>query len=334
MFVDRVKIRVRGGRGGNGSPSLRREKFIPRGGPDGGDGGPGGNVILVTDENQQSLTPLRYMNHYEGEDGAPGLSKDQHGRSGKDVIVRVPPGTIIRDLDLEVEDESERVLADLDSVETRFMLANGGVGGKGNRHFVTPVNRAPREFGEGAEGEERYLELELKLVADVGLVGYPNAGKSTLLGALTNAKPETAAYPFTTLTPNIGTVLLDDFSAIRIADIPGLIDGAHENVGLGHAFLRHIERTKVLAYVLDMAATDGTDPWDAFAALQQELEWHHKGLSKRPAIVVANKMDEAVSAENLDELRQRVYLPIFPVCALLEEDTPALIPALCELLGR
>ncbi|MFT5128366.1 MAG: GTP-binding protein [Rhodothermales bacterium] len=291
-------------------------------------------MVLVTDENAQSLTPLRYMNHYEGENGTPGLCKGQHGRSGKDVIVRVPPGTIVRDLELEVEEESERILADLDSVDARFVLANGGSGGKGNRHFVTPINRAPKEFEEGSEGEERYLELELKLVADVGLVGYPNAGKSTLLGAITNAKPETAAYPFTTLTPNIGTLDLDDFTTIRIADIPGLIDGAHENVGLGHAFLRHIERTKVLAYVLDMAATDGTQPWDAFAALQQELEWHHKGLSKRPAIVVANKMDEAVSAENLLELQQRVYLPIFPVCAVLGEDTDTLTPALRELLGR
>lgn len=332
MFVDRVKIRVRGGRGGNGSPSLRREKYIPRGGPDGGDGGPGGDVVLLTDLNEQSLTPLRYMNHYEGENGNPGLSKGRHGRRGQDVIVKIPPGTIVRDLDLEVEDESERVLADLDKSDTRFVIAKGGKGGKGNRHFVTSVNRAPREFEEGEEGEEHYLELELKLVADVGLVGYPNAGKSTLLGALTNAKPETAAYPFTTLTPNIGTVTFDNFSTMRIADIPGLIDGAHENVGLGHEFLRHIERTKVLAYVLDMAAIDGTPPWEAFAALQQELEWHHKGLSKRPAVVVANKMDEAVSAENLAELRQRVYLPIFPVCAVLEEDTAALIPVLRELV--
>jgi GTP-binding protein len=333
MFVDRVRIRVRGGRGGNGSPSLRREKYIPRGGPDGGDGGPGGDVVLLTDENEQSLTPLRYMNHYEGENGAPGLSKGRHGRRGQDTIVKIPPGTIIRDLDLEVEDESERVLADLDTVDTRFIAAQGGAGGKGNRHFVTAVNRAPRDFEEGAEGEEHYLELELKLVADVGLVGYPNAGKSTLLGALTNARPETAAYPFTTLTPHIGTVTFEDFSRMRIADIPGLIDGAHENVGLGHEFLRHIERTKVLAFVLDMAATDGTLPWDAFSALQQELEWHHKGLSKRPAIVVANKMDEPVSQENLAELQQRVYLPIFPVCAVLEEETEALIPALRKLLG-
>ena len=297
MFVDRVKVKVRGGRGGHGCVSFRREKYVPFGGPDGGDGGNGGDVIFEASISEMNLNPLRYLNHYEGENGIGGMGKGRHGKNGKDKVVVVPPGTVVKDI------ETGEIIFDLDKPGVRFTAARGGKGGRGNTHFVSSTNRAPRRKEDGTEGEAFEFELELKIIADAGLVGYPNAGKSSLLEALTNAKPETAAYPFTTLHPHVGIIEYDDYYKLTMADIPGLIEGAHENVGLGHDFLRHIERTKVLIYVLDMAGTDGRTPWEDLEKLKYELDMYQPNLSKRSAFIIANKMDEAVSTENLEILK-------------------------------
>jgi len=312
MFVDRVKISVKGGRGGNGCVSFHREKFVPRGGPDGGNGGNGGSVVLKADANEQSLIDLSYNRHYDAPNGPNGKGKNMYGRNADNVVVKVPIGTVVYD------EETGEFLGDLETAGMELVVAQGGKGGKGNAAFATSGNRAPRTCEEGTEGEEKLLLLELKTIADVGLVGYPNAGKSTLLRALSAARPKVAPYPFTTLHPMVGVVEYDDFSRLTVADIPGLIDGAHRNVGLGHHFLRHIERTHLLVYVLDMAGIDGRTPWDDFRHLQNELELYMKGLSKRPALIAANKMDLPESAENLallrDELASEV-IDIVPISA-------------------
>ena len=312
MFVDRVKISVKGGKGGNGCVSFHREKFVPRGGPDGGNGGNGGSVVLKADANEQSLIDLSYNRHYDADNGPNGKGKNMYGRNADNVIVKVPVGTVVYD------EETGEFLGDLETVGMELVVAKGGRGGKGNAAFATSGNRAPRTCEEGTEGEEKMLLLELKTIADVGLVGYPNAGKSTLLRALSAAKPKVAPYPFTTLHPMVGVVEYEDFGRLTVADIPGLIDGAHRNVGLGHHFLRHIERTHLLVYVLDMAGIDGRTPWDDFRHLQNELELYMKGLSKRPALIAANKMDLPESEENLallrDELSSEV-IDIVPISA-------------------
>ena len=311
MFVDKVIINVRGGDGGNGCASFRREKFIPKGGPSGGDGGIGGSVVLIADTGQQSLVDFYYKRHYRGKNGENGRSRDQYGKNGKDVELHVPVGTIIKDID-----DNFNVLFDLDKPGARFTIAKGGDGGRGNIHFASSTNRIPREWEPGTPGETKNLELELKSIADIGLVGYPNAGKSTLLGAFTAARPKVAPYPFTTLRPNVGTVEFPDYYRISIADIPGLIDGAHENVGLGHDFLRHIERTKILVYVLDMAAFDGRDPYDDFISLKKELDLYLEGLSSRSAIIAANKMDLPEAEKYLSEFKKKVYdIQIIPISA-------------------
>ncbi|MCP3967805.1 MAG: GTPase ObgE [Lentisphaerae bacterium] len=312
MFVDKAKITVKGGDGGNGCCSFRREKFVPKGGPDGGDGGGGGDVILHATSGEQSLVAMMYNRHYRGERGPHGKGKTLHGRKGASRTIKVPVGTVIRDA------ETKHVIVDMNENEMIYVIAKGGRGGRGNARFVSSVNRAPMQHEEGELGEELNVELELKTIADIGLVGYPNAGKSTLLRALSHARPKVAPYPFTTLHPVVGVVEYPDYQRINIADIPGLIDGAHENVGLGHEFLKHIERTHVLAYVLDMAGTDGREPWDDFRHLQNELELYMKGLSKRPAIVIANKMDVEISAENLELLREELsneLIEIVPISA-------------------
>ena len=327
MFVDRVKVKVRGGNGGHGCASFRREKFVPKGGPDGGDGGNGGDVYFEANISEMNLNPLKYLNHYEGKNGISGMGKGRHGKNGADVVVKVPPGTVIKD------PESGEIIFDLDRPEVKFLAANGGRGGRGNIHFVSSVNRAPRRKEEGLPGDECEYELELKIIADAGLVGYPNAGKSSLLTALTNAKPETAPYPFTTLNPHVGIVDYEpDYFKLTMADIPGLIEGAHENVGLGHDFLRHIERTKVLIYVLDMSGIDGREPWDDLESLMHELEMYQEGLSKRQAFIIANKMDEAVADEKLATLKTKTDLEIFPMCAILEEGKEAMLNRLRELV--
>ncbi len=328
MFVDKVIIHVRSGTGGHGCVSFRRRRNLPKGGPDGGDGGRGGDIVFEATANEQSLVALKYMNHYEAENGRHGMGNQKNGRCGRETVIKVPVGTIFKNVECDCE-----FLADLSEPCGRFVAVRGGAGGRGNRHFVSSRNQAPRRAEEGAEGETRHLELELKLLADVGLVGYPNAGKSTLLGSVTNATPETAPYPFTTLTPNVGTTEFDDFFRITLADIPGLVDGAHRNVGLGHDFLRHIERTNVLLYVLDMAATDGRQPWDDLTSLRHELECYKPGMSQRASIIAANKMDADTAAANLTRLRGKTDLPVFPVCAILNENTDAILQALREMLA-
>lgn len=317
MFVDKVKIKVKGGDGGNGCCSFRREKFVPKGGPDGGDGGNGGNVILEASENEQSLVDLSFVRHYEAARGENGKGKDLIGRTGRDVVVRVPVGTVVTNT------ETGELLGDLNVPGMRLTVARGGSGGWGNRHFATSTNRAPRRCNPGTPGEELLIELELKTIADAGLVGYPNAGKSTLLGAVSNARPKVAPYPFTTLNPVVGVVEFPDYTRLTVADIPGLIDGASENVGLGHEFLRHIERTAVLVYVLDMSGIDGRTPWDDFASLKHELNMYQKGLSRRGMIIAANKMDAPGSRENLARFREefpKLRLPVVEMSAAFGEN--------------
>ncbi|MFA7231777.1 MAG: GTPase ObgE [Victivallaceae bacterium] len=331
MFVDKAKVIVKGGDGGNGCCSFRREKFVPKGGPDGGDGGGGGNVILRTCTGEQSLVDFVYNRHFMADRGPHGKGKDMHGRKAGDIILRVPVGTVIRNA------ETGELIADMDQADVDFIIAHGGRGGRGNARFATAHNRVPRESEEGLPGEELNIELELKTIADVGLVGFPNAGKSTLLGAVSHAHPKVAPYPFTTLHPVVGVVELPGYGRMTVADIPGLIDGAHDNVGLGHAFLKHIERTHVLAYVLDMGGVDGRLPWEDFRHLQNELELYMKGLSKRPAVIVANKMDLPASAENLELLRDELAsetLEIIPVTACIGEHIDTFIEKVRQMVAE
>ena len=311
MFVDKIRISVKGGDGGNGCCSFRREKFVPHGGPNGGDGGDGGSVVIIAETNERSLLDYVYQRHYEAKRGEHGRGSDQYGKCGADVILKVPVGTVIKDLD-----DNSRVILDLDEPGKRYVIAQGGKGGRGNMHFVSSINRAPRRCDPGTEGELKHLELELKTIADIGLVGFPNAGKSTLLSAVSAAKPKIAPYPFTTLHPMVGIVEFDDFTRISIADIPGLVDGAHDNIGLGHSFLKHIERTKILLFVIDMSGLDGRDPLESYKVLKKELELYMKGLSSRPAIIAANKMDIPESQANLDIFKEEIYdVPIAPISA-------------------
>lgn len=313
VFKDRVKLYIRAGNGGNGCVSFRREKFIPRGGPDGGDGGHGGSVILRCDDNEDSLLPLYYRPHQRAKHAQHGMGSNCHGRNSADCIVKVAPGTVITDA------ETDEFLGELLTPGEELVVAKGGKGGIGNIHFKSSTNQAPREFTEGTQGEETVLWLELKLQADVGLVGYPNAGKSTLLSRLTHAHPKIAAYPFTTINPIIGTMEYPNFSRLKIADIPGLIDGAHEGIGLGHQFLRHIERSRFILFVLDMAGTDERNPTDDFLHLKDELRLHLEELSSTPYLVVANKMDTPGSEKNLKEFKERTGEAIYEISAELGE---------------
>jgi len=326
VFVDRVKIKVRGGNGGDGCIAFRREKYVPHGGPSGGDGGHGGSVILRAVTGEQSLVTPYFKPHWEAKSGEHGRGKDQYGARGKDIVLEVPLGTLVRDA------ETGEQLADLATEKQEFVAARGGKGGLGNIHFSTSTRQAPRISTPGEKGEERRLELELKTIADVGLVGYPNAGKSSLLAAISEAHPKIAPYPFTTLHPVVGWVAFPDYHRYSVADIPGLIDGAHQNVGLGHDFLRHIERARILVYVLDTAGVDGRQPWDDFAALKQELDLYRDGLSRRAILVVANKIDLDTAQENLEELKARVGLPVIAISALEKQGTQELVETLRERL--
>ncbi len=309
-FIDRVTVHVRAGRGGNGVASFRREKFIPYGGPDGGDGGKGGDVILKGDADVDSLLSLYYQPHQHAVSGEPGRGKQCYGHGGADRVIPVPPGTEVRDA------ATGEWIGEVLAAGETLLVAKGGRGGLGNCHFATSTHQAPRECTPGGEGEERKLLLELKLISDVGLVGFPNAGKSTLLSRLTPAKPKIAAYPFTTLTPNIGVLKYDDFRTLRLADIPGLIGGAHEGVGLGHDFLRHIERTRFLILLIDLSGADGRHPADDYFSLRKELELYSQRLAERPCLVVANKMDTPAAAELLPEFVRRTGVTPLAVSAI------------------
>ena len=298
MFIDHAKVYVKGGDGGNGCVAFRREKYVPMGGPYGGDGGRGGNVIFVAEEGMTTLMDFRYRKHFKAERGNHGLGKNQHGAWGEDLFIKVPVGTIIRD------DDTGELLADLTEHGQKTIIAKGGRGGKGNSHFASPTHKAPSMAEKGEIGQERWINMELKLLADVGLVGYPNAGKSTLIAQVSAARPKIADYPFTTLIPNLGVVSTREHESFVIADIPGLIEGAHEGVGLGHDFLRHIERTRVLLFILDAAQTDGRVVEEDLRILQQELALFNPELSKRPYLIVANKMDIPGTAERFEALKE------------------------------
>ncbi|HEX8162141.1 MAG TPA: GTPase ObgE [Pyrinomonadaceae bacterium] len=299
MFIDRVKIKVKAGHGGNGVTAFRREKFVPRGGPSGGDGGKGGDVWLVADSGVNTLLHLRYNPEHSAERGGHGEGSNRSGRAGEDVLVRVPVGTQV--LDTELGD----LLHDLTHEGERWLAARGGRGGLGNAHFATSTNRAPRYHQEGGEGEERELQLELKLLADVGLVGFPNAGKSTLISTISAAKPKVADYPFTTLEPHLGVVDLGEYRTFVVADIPGLIEGAHEGAGLGDRFLRHVERTKLLLHLVDVSSASGRDAVSDYETINRELVAYDPRLAERPQIVVATKLDALDEPERLASLRRR-----------------------------
>ncbi len=313
MFVDRVKIFAKAGDGGNGCVSFRREKYVPRGGPDGGNGGWGGDVVLHIDKDTNHLSDLLYCPRLIAKHGEGGQGKKKHGRSASDLVVKVPPGTVIRRL------PKGEVIADLVEPGQDFVLCAGGRGGRGNAVFKSSTHQAPREFDYGQPGEEGSFELELKIVADVGIVGYPNAGKSTLISKISKAHPKIAPYPFTTLNPVIGTVEYNDYKTLRIADIPGLVKGAHHHVGLGHDFLRHIERCRILLILIDMAGVDGRDPWEDYVQLLKELELYHPQILKKPRLVVANKMDLSESQENLKKFKCKYRKPMLLISAQMAE---------------
>lgn len=295
-FIDEAKFYVKGGDGGNGCVSFRREKYVPRGGPNGGDGGDGGDVILMADARKKSLLDFRYASHFKAERGQNGSGKDMHGRNGKDHIISIPLGSVIKDAD------TGEVLADLTEPEASYLVARGGRGGLGNARFATSTNRAPRKATPGKPGQERWLKIELKLLADVGLIGLPNAGKSTLLSRLSAANPKVAAYPFTTLEPQLGVLHLPYGESCIIADIPGLIEGAHEGVGLGYRFLKHIERTSVLLHVIDCSSEESRPLLD-FRTLEKELAAYNRELLGRRYVIVLNKID-LIDKDRLTELQE------------------------------
>jgi GTP-binding protein len=299
MFIDRAKITVRAGQGGGGVTAFRREKFIPKGGPSGGDGGRGGDVWLEADYGLNTLLHLRYNPEHKAERGRHGEGSNRHGKDGEDVTIKVPVGTQVFDT------ETGELLFDFTEAGQRLKAAKGGRGGFGNAHFTTSTNRAPRYHQDGGEGEERELQLELKLIADVGLVGFPNAGKSTLISVISAAKPKIADYPFTTLEPNLGVVDVGEFKTFVVADIPGLIEGAHEGAGLGDRFLRHVERTKLILHLVDVSSLSGRDPVEDYEIINRELKNYNKDLAERPQIVVATKLDILEEPERLDRLRER-----------------------------
>ncbi len=316
MFIDRAKILIKAGNGGNGKVSFRREKYVSAGGPDGGDGGKGGDVVFIADEGLRTLIDFKYKKKYEAEPGENGGASNCSGKSGRELIIKVPPGTLIKD------DETDRILADMVKAEQRVVIAKGGGGGKGNQHFATSTRQVPSFAKAGNLGEEFHVKLELKLIADVGLVGFPNAGKSTILSVVSAATPKIADYPFTTLEPNLGVVSLDQGNSFVLADIPGLIEGAHEGIGLGYEFLRHVERTRLLLHVVDVAAVDGRDPLSDFDTINAELRKYNSKLADRPQIIAANKVDLPDGKEKLESFQKAVEekgYKVFPISAATNE---------------
>jgi GTPase len=312
-FVDQAKIYVKAGDGGNGVRSFRREKHVPHGGPDGGDGGNGGDVILEATDRLSTLLDLQFQQHHVAKDGGNGEGSNRHGRSAPVHLIRVPVGTTAKDI------ETDKILADLTEDGQQAIVAQGGRGGRGNARFATPTNRVPTRSDPGTPGEKRWLQLELKLLADVGLVGYPNAGKSTLIAAISHARPKIADYPFTTLVPNLGVVSVDEDQSFVVADIPGLIEGAHEGKGLGFQFLRHIERTTYLMFLVDISEGVAVDPVESLQALRKELKLYNPDLAKKPYAVAATKLDIAGDGKNLKKLQtdcKKRHLRFFPISAV------------------
>jgi GTP-binding protein len=329
MFVDEVAIHIAAGHGGSGALSFRREKFVPRGGPDGGNGGRGGSVYLVADPHRNTLVHFRFTPEFEAERGGQGEGALKSGRDGDDLEIKVPVGTLVFVHDPEVPDSAEE-FADLTVPGQRVRIAKGGRGGLGNAHFATSTNRAPRKHQPGEPGEERHLRLQLKLLADVGLVGFPNAGKSTLIARISAARPKIADYPFTTLTPNLGVVTMSGDRSFVVADVPGLIAGAHEGHGLGHQFLRHIERTKVVLHLVDVSGASGRQPVEDFDTIRRELALYNPALLEKPQIVVASKIDAVDDPSRVSSLAARaesLHLPFFRISAVTGEGVTALLEA-------
>ena len=327
MFIDRVKIKVKAGNGGNGMTSFRREKYEPLGGPYGGDGGDGGSIIFQVDTNKSTLLDLRFNKLIEAPSGGNGSNKKFHGAAGSDYIVKVPLGTIIKDI------KNDAIIADLVRVDQSVVVAQGGRGGRGNFHFKTSRNPAPDFSEKGEPGEEKELSLELKLLADAGLVGFPSVGKSTFLSVVSKATPEIAAYPFTTLVPNLGVVQVTGGESFVLADLPGLIEGAHQGKGLGHEFLRHIERCRVLIHIIDMGAEDGRDPLDDYRIINDELKQYELRLTERPQVIVANKMDLPHAEENLKLFKEaHPDLKVFETVTLIQEGVQPVLYEVARLL--
>lgn len=334
MFADRAKIYIRSGKGGDGHVSFRREKYVPNGGPDGGDGGNGGSVIFEVDEGLNTLTDFRHIRKYCAQDGEQGGKRNCRGKNGEDIIIKVPEGTVIKEL------ESGRIIADMSGENRRQILLSGGKGGNGNQHYATSTMQAPKYAQPGQPAKELNLFLELKVIADVGLVGFPNVGKSTLLSRVTNARPKIANYHFTTLNPNLGVVDLDGGKGFVIADIPGLIEGASEGVGLGHEFLRHIERTKVLIHLVDAASTEGRDPIEDIYAINKELEAYNADIAHRPQVIAANKIDAIYAGSDVDpvaKIREEFEpkgIKVFPISAVSGQGLKELLYYVEDLLSQ
>jgi GTP-binding protein len=329
MFIDEAIIHVKAGDGGAGCVSFRREKYVPKGGPDGGDGGNGGSVIFVADQNKNTLLDFAGKHHWKAPRGEAGMGKKMYGKGGEDLVIPVPPGTLIFDI------EKNLLLSDLNENHKRVVIAKGGHGGLGNWHFRSSTNQAPRFAEPGTEGEERNLRLELRLIADVGLVGMPNAGKSTLLRSISAARPKVADYPFTTLEPQLGIAELVGGRRLVVADIPGLIEGAKDGAGLGHAFLRHIERTKVIVHLLDLYPPDNSDPAENYRKIRGEIEAFSPTLATKREIVAANKMDLAIDDEALDKLRHDMPgIELFPISGVTRVGVEKLLESLWKILAE
>ncbi len=330
LFVDQVKVFVKGGDGGNGIVAYRREKYIPLGGPAGGDGGRGGNVIFEVEEGLRTLMDFRFKRHFKADRGEHGMSKNQHGKYAEDLVVKVPQGTVV------IDEDTKNVIADLVQHGQRAVIAKGGRGGRGNSRFASATNPAPEIAENGEPGQERNIQLELKVLADVGLVGFPSVGKSTLLSVVSAAKPKIAEYHFTTIVPNLGVVQADDARSFVMADLPGLIEGAHQGIGLGHQFLRHIERTRVIVHVIDMASTEGRDPYEDYVTINAELKEYNLRLTERPQIIAANKMDMPDAEENLQKFKEKLNddVQIFPVSSVSQKGIKELLFAVADLLDR
>jgi len=331
VFIDRAKIKIKAGDGGNGVTAFRREKFVPRGGPSGGDGGNGGDIWLESDEGYNTLLHLRYNPEHKAERGRHGEGSNRFGKHGEDAVIRVPVGTQVFDA------ESGDLKFDFTEAGQRYLAAKGGKGGWGNAHFATPTRRAPKFHYQGRPGDERELQLELKLIADVGLVGFPNAGKSTLISVISAAKPKIADYPFTTLEPNLGVVDMGDYKTFVVADIPGLIEGASEGAGLGDRFLRHVERTKLILHLVDVSSFSGRDPVEDYEIINRELAAYNEDLADRPQIVVATKIDSLDDPERLASLEKRAKKdrkPFFAISAVTNTGVQELVFAVSKLLSE